>query len=235
MPCDDRRRFARSRRRFARPALAGRRPQSSVVIRRTGSTAAAVAGGGHLVGGLRPVVPRMARRYFVHRCNSPLARRRTHRSGSFRRFEQRRRAGAELLEQRRLVGLGGGEMPLLDVAEAADFFRDRGKADREVMVFRRQPAPAPRRASLRSRAISLRSVRRSSVRPNGSNGVPRRTLNFASSAERRQHPRAEAHLARQAGRLVAARQQRRRQMELEAQIRRRRTRSATCLRNAPSV
>ena len=52
----------------------------------------------------------------------------------FRGLEQRRGAGAELLEQRRLVRLGGLEMAHLDVAEAADFFRDGGKPDRDVVV-----------------------------------------------------------------------------------------------------
>ncbi len=43
-----------------------------------------------------------------------------------------------MLEQSRFVGLGGGQEPLLDVAEAADLFRNGGKTDREVMVVRRQ-------------------------------------------------------------------------------------------------
>src|SRR5262249_19303057 len=51
-----------------------------------------------------------------------------------RRLEQRRGAGAELLEQRRLVGLGGLEVAQLDVAEAADLLRDDGKTDRDVVV-----------------------------------------------------------------------------------------------------
>ena len=40
--------------------------------------------------------------------------------------------------KRRLVRLGGDEMLLLDVAEAADFFRDRGKTDRDMMIVRRE-------------------------------------------------------------------------------------------------
>jgi hypothetical protein len=50
----------------------------------------------------------------------------------------RRRAGAELLEERRFVGFGGGEMLLLDVAETADLFRDRGQPDCDEMIVRRQ-------------------------------------------------------------------------------------------------
>src|SRR5262249_14188497 len=48
--------------------------------------------------------------------------------------EEGRRAGAELVEQRRLVGLGGLEMAQLDVAEAADLLGDGGEADRNVVV-----------------------------------------------------------------------------------------------------
>src|SRR5581483_3078293 len=53
-------------------------------------------------------------------------------------LEQPRSAGAELLEECRLVGLRGGEMALLDVTEAADLFRDHGEADREMVVLRRE-------------------------------------------------------------------------------------------------
>ena len=35
--------------------------------------------------------------------------------------------GPELFQQRRFVRLGGGKMRALDMAEAADFFRDRGE------------------------------------------------------------------------------------------------------------
>src|SRR5712671_4338992 len=57
---------------------------------------------------------------------------------SLRGLEQRRSAGAKLLQQRRFVGLGGREVALLDVAEAADFFRDSSEADRQVMVVGRE-------------------------------------------------------------------------------------------------
>ena len=56
----------------------------------------------------------------------------------FRRLEKRRGAGAELLAQSGFLGLGGGEMPLLDLAEAADFFRNRSQFNRDVMIVRRQ-------------------------------------------------------------------------------------------------
>jgi hypothetical protein len=56
----------------------------------------------------------------------------------FRGFEELGRAGTELFEQRRLVGLGCGEMLLLNVTEAANFFRNNGEADCKMMIFRRQ-------------------------------------------------------------------------------------------------
>src|SRR5712671_5988252 len=58
----------------------------------------------------------------------------------FRRLEQRRRTGAELFEQGRFVGLGGDEMTHLDMAIATDFFRDRRKPDRDVVIVRRETA-----------------------------------------------------------------------------------------------
>src|SRR5580700_9780821 len=51
-----------------------------------------------------------------------------------RRLQQMRGARAQLVQQHRLIGLGGGEVAGLDVAEAADFFRDGGDADGQVMV-----------------------------------------------------------------------------------------------------
>ena len=42
--------------------------------------------------------------------------------------------------------------------------------------------------------MSRRSVRRSSLRPNGSNAVPRRNFSFASQPNAAHHPRAERHL-----------------------------------------
>src|ERR1700736_1001027 len=57
---------------------------------------------------------------------------------SLRRLERRRAPRAELLDERRLLGLGGGQMPRLDVAEAADFLRDAGEAHSQMMVPGRQ-------------------------------------------------------------------------------------------------
>src|SRR6266550_563456 len=54
-------------------------------------------------------------------------------------LQVRRRSSAQLIEQRGFVGLGGGEVALLDVAEAADFFRDGGDADGEMVIGRVEP------------------------------------------------------------------------------------------------
>ena len=84
---------------------------------------------------------------------------------SFSRFEQRRRTGAELFQQRRLIGLCGGEMPLLDMTEAANFFRDRGETDGEVMIVRPSARRAHSRASPRNpRSASARCGARASGR-----------------------------------------------------------------------
>jgi hypothetical protein len=74
-----------------------------------------------------------------------------------------------LLQQRRFVGLGGGEVARLDVAEPADFFRNRGKADGERMVV----GLSLLRISFEHRsqpAISLLSARRSWEQPKMPNG-----------------------------------------------------------------
>src|SRR5437868_8177906 len=54
-----------------------------------------------------------------------------------RRFQGRCQAGPELLDESGFLGLGALQVPGLDVAEAADFLRDRGERHREVMVLRR--------------------------------------------------------------------------------------------------
>src|SRR5262245_57412611 len=50
------------------------------------------------------------------------------------RLHQYRRAGAELRQQRRLLGLGSRERAHLDMAEAADLVRNGGERDREMVV-----------------------------------------------------------------------------------------------------
>ena len=66
-------------------------------------------------------------------------------------FQQRRRAGAELFKQSCFVGFCGSEMTLLDVTEAADFFRNGREADGEVDDCPASVSPKPPRAPLRSR------------------------------------------------------------------------------------
>src|SRR5262245_60733848 len=56
-----------------------------------------------------------------------------------RRLHQYRRAGAELRQERRLLGLGGRERAHLDMAEAADLIRNGGERDREMVVLGREP------------------------------------------------------------------------------------------------
>src|SRR6185437_1391966 len=53
-------------------------------------------------------------------------------------LEKRGGAGAELLAQGSFLRHGGNQMPLFDVPESADFFRQRRQLDGEVMVGRRQ-------------------------------------------------------------------------------------------------
>src|SRR6187455_2958850 len=54
-------------------------------------------------------------------------------------IQQRRLAGTKLLQQGRLVGLGGGEVAGLDRTETANLLRDRGEADSKRMIVTRQP------------------------------------------------------------------------------------------------
>src|SRR4051794_18758842 len=57
-----------------------------------------------------------------------------------RRLEHRRLSRAELLEQRRLIGLRRHQMARLHMAEAADFLRNVREADGERVVLRRKLA-----------------------------------------------------------------------------------------------
>src|ERR1700722_20108272 len=132
--------------------------------------------------------------------------------GSFRRFEQQRRAGTELLEQSRLIRLGGNEMMLLDVAEAANFFRDYGETDGEMMVFRRKP----RQHLVEHRCVIFDQLAFGAAFQRPAERIERRAaqyLQFRQKPESRKEPRPKAHFARQAGRLVTAGQQWRREMK----------------------
>ena len=105
---------------------------------------------------------------------------------------------------------------VFDVAESADLFGDAGEPDRKVVVGGRKPGADSRAASRSPRSASAPSAARGNsqtdqaVCPAGPGTI--------EHPERRHHPRAEAHLARQARSRVAARQERRREMEFEAQI-----------------
>src|ERR1700690_2725253 len=135
----------------------------------------------------------------------------------FRRLEKWRGAGAKLLAQSGFLGLCGGDVPLLDVAESADLLRNCRKFYRDMMVVRRQmfddlaqkllvfcyePAFCPALGGIAER-IERRAAQ---------------NLEFRQQAGRPEPPRPARHLLRLGGDLVAPRQQRRRQGKREAQI-----------------
>src|SRR5262245_23168868 len=112
-----------------------------------------------------------------------------------RRLEQRRRAGAELLEQRRFVGLGSLEVAQLDVAEAADLLRDGGEADRDVVVVGielRQHLLEQRLVVAHDRALGP-PLGRIAERIEGGAA---QELEFRQQPEQRENPRTERHLPR---------------------------------------
>src|SRR5262249_31595920 len=134
-----------------------------------------------------------------------------------RGLEEGRRAGAELVKQRRLVGLGGLEMAQLDVAEAADLLGDGGEADRNVVVVGIELAEH----LLEQRLVVARERALGRALDRIAEGVERRAaqeLEFRQGAEQREDPGTECHLPRLAGGLVATREQRRREMYMEAEI-----------------
>src|SRR2546423_1258457 len=119
----------------------------------------------------------------------------------FRRLEERRRSGAELLEQRGLVGLGGLQVAHLDVAEAADLFRDCGEADRDRVVLA---------VELRQHLLEQDLVV-AHKRPLGPaleritewiEGRAAQEFELRQQGEQRENPGTEGHLPGLAGRLV---------------------------------
>jgi hypothetical protein len=105
-----------------------------------------------------------------------------------------RRAGAELIEQRRLVGLGSLEVAQLDVAEAADLFRDGGKPDRAmVVVLRRGPEQGLIVADQRPLGLALDLIAER-IESGAAQKLERR-----QQSEDREDPRPEGDLARLAG------------------------------------
>ena len=113
-----------------------------------------------------------------------------------RGLQIRRGPRAQLLEQRRLVGLGGGEVAHLDVAEAADFFRDRRDADGKMMVVG---------VELRQHLVERRLVVGDQLAlgaPLGAvaervEGGAAQEFEPRQQPEHRHHPRPETDLARQ--------------------------------------
>ena len=104
------------------------------------------------------------------------------------------RAGAELIEQRRLVGLGSLEVAQLDVAEAADLFRDGGKPDRAmVVVLRRGPEQGLIVADQRPLGLALDLIAER-IESGAAQKLERR-----QQSEDREDPRPEGDLARLAG------------------------------------
>ena len=125
------------------------------------------------------------------------------------------RPGAPGGHQRVPLRPRGGQVALLDVAVAPDLLRNARDLERQADVGR----PSGRAStsldrSARYSPISARSVRRSSVRPKRSSGVPRRPLSLASTRNADQHPRAELLLL-QLALVVALGDQRRRQVVVE--------------------
>src|SRR6185312_5958028 len=169
-------------------------------------------------------LPAPAARALTRPLSRPWAQPRRPGPGAFRSsaslfggLEQHRAAGAQLLEQSRLVGLGGREMTLLDVSKAADFFRYGRQSDRDRMVLRRErPDDFVEHRLVIGNQLALGAALQGAAERIEWRAA--QTLELREQAEHRQYPRPEVHLARQPGRLVAARKQRRRQMKLVAQI-----------------
>ena len=104
---------------------------------------------------------------------------------SLRRHCLRRRRRAEpALQQRGPFRLGARQIRLLDVAEAADFERQRGQLDGGRVVGRRQAARSISSSTASYSAISRRSVRRSSLRPKMSKARAAQPAQLRQSAER---------------------------------------------------
>src|SRR5262245_8078518 len=132
-------------------------------------------------------------------------------------LQQWRRTGAELLQQSALIRLGGFEMTLLDMTEATDLFRDRRKADRQVMVLRGELGK-----DLLKQAFIV-----ADQRPFGLalGGVAERIERGAAQEfqscqqpEQAEDPRPKSHLARNAGDLVFGREQGRRKVDVVAHV-----------------
>ena len=126
-----------------------------------------------------------------------------------------RRARAEAGDEHRLLRLGAGEICFLDVTEAADFERQRGELDRGRVVGRRQMDARISSSSASYSPISRRSVRRSSLRPKMSKGVPRSRRSLASRRNTVSIHGPKVRLRKMPGLGVAIAENRRRQMKVQ--------------------
>src|SRR6202043_1428675 len=107
---------------------------------------------------------------------------------------QPRRAGAELLQERRFVGLGGSEMLLLDVTKTADFFRNDSEADREMMIVRRQSC----QHFVEHRLVVADQLALGAPFQRAAERIERRSaqaFQLRQQPERREQPGTEAHFA----------------------------------------
>src|ERR1700690_2465458 len=133
----------------------------------------------------------------------------------FCRLEKWRGAGAKLLAQSGFLGLGGYQVPLLDVTESADFFRQSSQFYCQTMIVRRQMFDNLGQKFLIFCDQPPLCSALSGIAEWMGRGAAQ-DLEFRQHTERAEQPRPERHLLRLTGDLVAARQQRRRQMEFEA-------------------
>ena len=107
-------------------------------------------------------------------------------------------------------------MALLDVAEAADLFRDRGETDRDVVVLGRELGDE----FVEQRLVVANKLPLGLALGGQAERIKRgaaQELELREQAECTEHPWTEAHLARLAGGLVVPGEKRRREMEREAQ------------------
>jgi len=134
-----------------------------------------------------------------------------------RRLEQRRRSGTPLLQQRRFIRLGSLQVTELDMAKAADFFRNGGKSHRDVVVNRiklRQHLFKHGLVIAHERPLGLALGRITERIERG----PAQEFQFRNQLENRKDPRAERNLLRLAGEFISPHEKRRRKVYGQAQI-----------------
>src|SRR6516164_6211067 len=108
-------------------------------------------------------------------------------------------------------------MPLFDVSETADFLRDGGETDRQMMIFRRQLGDH----LIEHRLIIVDQSPLGAALDRIAEWIERGAADeshLRQQLESRKQPRPKAHLARQPGRSIPAGKQRRRKMKLEPKM-----------------